>query len=139
MEYIEIGVDDMAALMTLQSEYKRAIGEALPTDEDARRLRAAIAERAICFYGCREEGRLVACCSISRTFSTFDYRVSGVFEDFYIVPERRHQGIARRLVRFARERSGVSTLTVGCADCDLPLYRALGFGIPLGNMLAFGD
>jgi len=28
---------------------------------------------------------------------------------------------------------------VGCADCDLQMYKAIGFGIPLGNMLAFGE
>ena len=33
--------------------------------------------------------------------------------------------------------SGVSTLTVGCAGCDLPLYQALGFRLALGNLLAF--
>jgi len=30
-------------------------------------------------------------------------------------------------------------LTVGCADCDVEMYRSLGFDIPLGNMLAFAD
>jgi hypothetical protein len=26
---------------------------------------------------------------------------------------------------------------VGCADCDVEMYKALGFCIPLGNMLAY--
>ena len=33
--------------------------------------------------------------------------------------------------------SGVGSLTVGCADCDVGMYQALGFSIPLGNMLAY--
>lgn len=45
--------------------------------------------------------------------------------------------VARALVRFAWKDSGVSSLTVGCADCDLPLYRALGFSLSLGNIQAF--
>ena len=64
-------------------------------------------------------------------------QTGGVFEDFYIVPEYRHKGIARQLVRFAYQESGVGSLTVGCADCDVKMYLSLGFTIPLGNLLAF--
>ena len=71
-------------------------------------------------------------------FSTFDYSASGVFEDFFILPEYRHRGIARKLVEYAYRESGVSSMTVGCADCDLEMYKALGFTIPLGNLLALG-
>ena len=136
-DFVEIGADRICELRKLQTEYKRAIGEPLPTDVDMESLRAALDERRICFYGCCAEGRLIACCSVARTYSTFDYGTGGVFEDFYIAPEYRHRGIARRLVRFAFERSGVSSLTVGCADCDVDMYRALGFGRALGNMLAY--
>ena len=62
-----------------------------------------------------------------------------MFEDFFIQPEYRHRGIARKLVAYAYEQSGVESLTVGCADCDMKMYEAIGFGIPLGNMLAFGE
>ena len=60
-----------------------------------------------------------------------------MFEDFYIVPAWRHRGIARELLRFAYRESGVSTMSVGSADCDEEMYRALGFAIPLGRLLAF--
>ena len=42
------------------------------------------------------------------------------------------------LVAYAFEQSEVSSLTVGCADCDVEMYQAIGFQIPLGNMLAYG-
>ena len=83
------------------------------------------------------EDRLIACCSITPTYSTFNYQIGGVFEDFYIVPEYRHRGIARQLVGFAYRESGVGSLTVGCADCDVKMYRSLGFTIPLGNLFTF--
>ena len=51
--------------------------------------------------------------------------------------EYRHQGIACSLVQFAYCESGVSSLTVGCVDCDAEMYKALGFSIPPGNLLAF--
>ena len=28
-------------------------------------------------------------------------------------------------------------MTVVCANCDVEMYRALGFRVPLGNMLAY--
>ena len=124
-------------LKRLQTEYKQAIGEDAPAEEDFIRLFRAIRDGQILFYGCCDQGRLVACCSVSRTFSTFNYLPGGVLEDFYIMPEYRHQGIARQLVRFAYRQSGVSSLTVGCADCDAGMYRAIGFSVPLGSMLAY--
>ena len=137
MTLLTLSEQDMASLWPLHCAYKQEIGEDTPTEQDRARLAEAIRNKQILFFGCREEGELVACCSVSVGFSTFDYRPSGVFEDFYILPARRHRGIARELVRFARRESGVRTLTVGCADFDLDMYRALGFTVPLGLLLAF--
>ena len=139
MEFRKLSAADMPGLETLQCAYKREIGEDAPSAEDFARLREAIEQGQIFFFGCLAEGELVACCSVSPTFSTFDYRRGGVFEDFYIVPAYRRRGIARKLVEFAVRESGVSSLTVGCADCDRDMYRALGFTVPLGNLLAFGE
>ncbi len=137
-EFLKLTAAHFEALKALQRAYKREIREDSPSDEDLDRLLPAMESGAILFYGCTVAGELAGCCSVSPGFSTFDYRRSGVFEDFYIRPEYRHRGIARNLVRFAYEHSGVSSLTVGCADCDTAMYQALGFSIPLGNLLAFG-
>jgi len=137
MEYRRIDVADMDELWMLQKAYKTEIGEDAP-DEDAReRLQSAMADGRISFFGAWDGEKLSGCCSVTKGFSTFNYARSGVLEDFYICPEYRHQGIARQLVRFAYDKSGVKSLTVGCADCDLPMYSAIGFTIPLGNLLAF--
>lgn len=137
MEYRRLTVSDMEALWALQTAYKREIGEDEPTAQDRERLQSAIEGEKILFYGAFGGASLIGCCSVTVGFSTFLYAPSGVFEDFYIRPADRHKGIAKALVQFAREDSGVSTLTVGCADCDLDMYKALGFTIPLGNLLAF--
>ena len=137
MEYIRVTTDHMAGLKMLQLGYKQEIGEDRPADENFDSLCEAIATGQIIFYGCRDEGRLIACCSITPAYSTFNYQMGGVLEDFYIVPEYRHRGIARQLVGFAYRESGVGSLTVGCADCDIKMYQSLGFTIPLGNLLAF--
>jgi len=139
MNFVKIETKDFEELKELQAAYKVEIGEETPTEEDFKRLYRAIENEEIAFYGCRMEGELVACCSISITFSTFNYERAGVFEDFYIKPEFRHKGIARKLVAFVWEQSGVGSLTVGCADCDVEMYKAIGFVIPLGNMLAFSE
>ncbi len=137
MQLIQLSEQNLSDLVPLQTAYKAEIGEPAPTPDDFARLGAALRDGLILFFACEEGGRLVGCCSITPGFSTFDYRRSGVFEDFYILPEYRHSGLARRLVRFAFAQSGVSSLTVGCADCDLAMYNALGFRQKIGNLLAY--
>lgn len=137
MNYSKLTVSDIDCLWALQTLYKAEIGEDAPEEDCKERLCAAIAKERILFFGAWEEGKLIGCCSVTVGFSTFCYQASGVFEDFYIRAEYRHKGIARQLVQFAYQQSGVASLTVGCADCDVPMYQALGFSIPLGNLLAF--
>ena len=137
MEYRRIGAPETDALWKLQELYKAEIGEEAPDPGARDRLAEALREGRILFFGAYDRGGLVGCCSVTVGFSTFDYRPCGVFEDFYLLPGFRHTGAARRLVELARRESGVSSLTVGCADCDLPMYRALGFSVPLGRLLAF--
>lgn len=137
MEYRRIDASQINALWELQRQYKAEIGEDAPDGAAKDRLAKAIGENRILFFGAWDGGALIGCCSVTVGFSTFDYQPSGVFEDFFVRPAYRHKGIARRLVRFAYRESGASTLTVGCADCDLAMYEALGFTVRLGNLLAF--
>ena len=137
MEIRRFTAGDMDRLWPLHTAYKEAIGEDAPTERDREALARAIADGAILFFGAWDGEEAVGCCSVTLGFSTFCYGPGGVFEDFFILPGFRHRGIARALVRFAREESGARSLTVGCADCDRPMYEALGFTVPLGNLLAF--
>ena len=139
MHFFTVTETEFNELIPLHAAYKREIGEEPPKEEELSHLLIAIKESAITFYGCREGERLIGCCSVSLTFSTFNYRTSGVFEDFYILPEYRKKGIARKLVRFAFKESGVGSLTVGCADCDRAMYSSLGFSVPLGNLMAYDE
>ena len=137
VEYHRIKESQTDALWELQILYKSEIGEDMPDEFSRGRLAEAIGKGQILFFGAWDGAALVGCCSITVGFSTFDYAPSGVFEDFYIRPEYRHRGIARKLVRVAYDDSGVSSLTVGCANCDIEMYQSLGFSIPLGNLRAF--
>lgn len=137
MEYRRIDASQINALWELQRQYKAEIGEDAPDGAAKDCLAKAISENRILFFGAWDGGALIGCCSVTVGFSTFDYQPSGVFEDFFVRPAYRHKGIARRLVRFAYRESGASTLAVGCADCDLAMYEALGFTVRLGNLLAF--
>ena len=137
MKFVKITTENFEELKKLQTAYKAEIGEDSPKTEEFQSLYQAIETEQIYFYGCICEERLVGCCSVCVTYSTFQYGKAGVFEDFYIAPAYRHQGIARQLAQFAFQTSGVGSLTVGCADCDLKMYQAIGFKIPLGNMLVF--
>ena len=135
--YRKIMPAEMEKLWELQRAYKAEIGENEPGKEDCVRLAAAMDKGQILFFGAWDGAVLAGCCSVTVGFSTFDYAPGGVFEDFYIRPAYRHRGIAPALVRFAYSESGVSSMTVGCADCDVEMYRALGFSVRLGNLLAF--
>ena len=137
MEYLRVTERQYEGLRELHAAYKREIGENAPSEEDFTRLFGAVDRGEILFFGCAEGDRLVGCCSVSPVFSTYDYGRSGLFEDFYILPEWRHSGIARELVRYAFRESGVSTLIVGSAECDRDMYVSLGFVTELGHMLAF--
>lgn len=137
MEYRRITETETGALWEIHRAYKAEIGEEAPGEADRERLEAAIRKDRIRFYGAWDGDVLAGCCSVTVGFSTFSYAASGVFEDFYIRPDCRHKGIARELVRLARTESGIQSLTVGCADCDVEMYRALGFTVRLGNLLAF--
>ncbi len=139
MEYRRINATEIDALWELQKQYKSEIDEDEPDDAAKNQLAEAIDRGLILFFGAWEEKKLVGCCSITVGFSTFDYMPSGVFEDFYICTDYRHRGIARQLVQFAYGESDVSSLTVGCADCDVEMYQSLGFSIQLGNLLAFAS
>ena len=138
MTYRKINASEIDALWELQKEYKAEIGEDEPDNTGKKNLADAISKETILFYGVWKENSLIGCCSVTVGFSTFDYMPSGVFEDFFIRSAYRHQGIARQLVEFAYRESGVSSLSVGCANCDVQVYQALGFTITLGNLLAFG-
>lgn len=123
---------DLPQLTALHLRYKKEIGEALPDEQALRRLGQAIETERILFFGCEEQGRLTGICSVTRGFSTFCYDTCGAFEDFYILPEARHRGIAQ-------QESGVKTLTVGCAPCDRAMYEAVGFRMKLGELLAWEE
>ena len=137
MDYERIDPSGIDRLWELQKAYKAEIGEDAPGEDGKNSLRFAIETGMIAFYGAFDGEKLIGCCSVTFGFSTFNYAKSGVFEDFYIRPEYRHRGIARELAGYAYRESGVFSLTVGCADCDAPMYRSLGFRIPLGNLLAY--
>ena len=137
MDFRRVNASSFEALWELQKLYKAEIGEDEPDPAAKERLSDAIISGRILFFGAFDGEALIGCCSVTVGFSTFDYMPSGVFEDFFILPEYRHKGTARRLLRFAYRESGVSSLTVGCADCDVQMYRSLGFTVELGNLLAF--
>lgn len=126
-------------LYKLENSFLSEIGEEPLTEEKKERLSAAVREGKIAFFLATRGTRAVGMCSVSPCFSTFACGEVGVFDDFYVEPPFRRRGAARRLSQAAqgwcRER-GMASLTVGCSAGDVGMYRALGFGLELGTMLA---
>ena len=143
MHYEKLNINDFSQFIELEQKYKKAIGESALADNQINNLKNAIQMNIIEFFIAKEHDKIVAICSISLIFSTFSCRLNGIFEDFYIIDEYRHKGIARDLTKYVFEtlRSrNISSLWVGCADIDLEMYKSLGFTIPLGNLLTWsGD
>ena len=132
--------EEVRIIKTLLDDYKAEIGEEALTEGQFSVLEKAILQKDIIFFVVKDEKALITMCSVSKTFSTFSCNYSGVFEDFYIVPEYRKRGIAKRLTEFVFDycsKNTISSLWVGCADCDLEMYKHLGFNIPLGNLLTW--
>lgn len=130
---------DSWQLYKLENSFLAEIGEELLTQEKKGRLSAAVREGKIAFFLAMRGTRAVGMCSVAPCFSTFACGETGVFDDFYVEPPFRRQGAARLLVNAAqdwcRER-GMASLTVGCCAGDVGMYRALGFELELGAMLA---
>ena len=78
-------------------------------------------------------------CSVAKCFSTFACTDTGVFDDFYIEPVFRKNGVARKLAQAAQDwckEKGLASLTVCSAPCDEGMYQALGFDVRLGSTFA---
>ncbi len=131
---------DITVLKALMDGYKTAIGEPCLTEKQYTALQNAVNAGHIHFFLARNKNCAVAMCSVSVTFSTFSCQFSGVFEDFYIIPEHRKKGLARELTAYVLDwcrQNQIRSLWVGSADCDVELYRKLGFDLALGNLLAW--
>lgn len=130
---------DNPEFIELENAYRKAIGEEILSEEQERNLRAAVMDGRITFFTAEHGSHTVGICSVSRCYSTFSCSDTAVFEDFYIRPDYRKKGIARRLSeeaqRWCRER-GIESITVCSAPCDEEMYRALGFTAVLGRTLA---
>lgn len=143
MEVLPLERADLWQLYHLQNSYKAEIGEEPLTDEDRERLTLAVEHGEITFLMARRLSRCVGMCSVSTLFSTYGCKTMAVFEDFYVEPAWRHKGTARLLTEAAQKwcgERGISSLWVGCANCDVPMYQDLGFDVPLGDLLTWaGD
>ena len=130
---------DYRTLSLLLNGFKNAVGEAPLNHLEWAELRNGIEEGRITYYIAWQGDRAVGVCSLCPTFSSFLCAPSGIFEDFYVVPDVRGTGVARALVQHARtvaEGWGAKTLTVTCAACDREMYQALGFTEPIGDTLS---
>lgn len=130
---------DTEELWELQNGFRHEIGEDLLSEKQRENLRKSIEQKRIVFFIAKRSDRPVGICSVAPCYSTFSCSENGVFDDFYVEPDFRKQGIARRLILAAQEwckTQGYASLTVGCADCDIGMYSALGFKMRLGTMLA---
>lgn len=136
----EMQEKDFSQLLPLLYKYKREIGEPPMTKAQQEALREEADGGRIRFFAAKRQTRVVGICSVCRIFSTYRCRDAGIFEDFYIEPVFRNQGVARRLTSHVQNicaNEGMVSLWVGCSPTDAPMYNALGFTTPLGKLLTW--
>lgn len=129
-------------LRKLENGYLSEIGGDILTEEKQKSLSRAIANGKITFFLAKRGCRSVGMCSVVTAFSAVTCADVGAFENFYVEPVFRKQGIARKLVNCAWQwcrEHGVSSLRVTCAPCDEKMYQMLGFHIHLGNTYTHAD
>lgn len=127
-------------LRKLMNGFLAEIGEECLSEEKQDRLQNAIRAGEIVFFLAKRGYRAVGVCSVATAFSTFQCGSVGIFDDFYVEPVFRRQGIARMLSKAAKDwcgERGIPSLTVTCAPCDEEMYRSLGFSSPLGEAFAY--
>lgn len=126
-------------LKKLENGFLAEIGEGPAPEERQARLSQAILEGKITFFLAKRGYRAVGMCSVATCFSTFTCQEIGLFDDFFIEPAFRRQGIARMLTQAAHSwcaQRGIPSLTVCCAPCDQAMYQSLGFDTQLGTTFA---
>lgn len=132
-------LSDPWQLRKLENGFLHEIGEGVLDDARMARLVDAVAQERIAFFLAKRGYRAVGMCSVSPCFSTLACTSIGVFDDFFVEPVFRRQGAAHLLAAAAQEwcrARGFASLTVGASEGDVAMYRALGFSVPLGQMLA---
>lgn len=128
----------LAELHALQADFARSIGEPVPDDDALERVTGAMDAGRITFLLARDEGAPVGMCSLTISFSTYRAAPFGIFDDFYVVPERRGRGVARALVNAAVAEAsahGCRSVLIGCSDGDVGMWKHFGFR-KIGNMMA---
>ncbi len=140
MDFKKAALENLDEVIEILREYKKSICEPPLTHGQIDSLETAIANENIFFFMAKVEGDVVGICSATIGFSTFRCTRIGIFEDFYITPEYRNRGIARKLSNYVfseMEDMGITSLWVGCPDVDVDKYKNLGFNIGLGNLLTW--
>ena len=126
---------DYRILSTMLNSFRTEVGQLPPTTEEWCRLRDAIEKDYIRYFIAYLDDAPVGLCSLCPYYSSIRSCPSAVFEDFYVRPEARSQGIARILVKYAADtvRSwGGRAMSVTCPPDDEAMYQALGFSDELG-------
>jgi len=134
-----LSIGEERQLVWLENSFLLEIGEEPLDAEKEKALDLAIREERIHFFVARNGERMAGMCSVAVCFSTFACGMVGIFDDFYVEPAFRGQGVARELARATQRwclEQGIPSLSVTCAPCDEAMYQALGFETPLGRTYA---
>ena len=135
-------MDKVENLEILMHEYKFSINEDKLDKKQFEKLKEAIKYKKIKFYTLNIDNNIIGMCSISYLYSTYKCESIGMFDDFYIKPDYRKKGYAKKLTKYVFEdmvKNNINSVMVGCSDMDLEMYKHIGFKMELGNLLTWDN
>lgn len=132
MNFRRLSVSDFEDIKKIQLAYKRAIHEAIPTQDGFLKLKLAIEQSRIEFFGAYDGDKLVAACSVAKVFSTFRYEDYATIEDLYVLTTYRGNKVSKDLLAFVKKETGM-VLSLTCQEEYTPFFRSLGFNYDLGE------
>ena len=112
-------------------------GEALGAAEISS-LYEAVSTDAVAFYAVKENGNLIAVCSVAIIYSATECTYAGMIENAYVLPLYRKRGLLRRLMEFANDvltKSGIEIMITQAYSTDEEIAKKLGFDTRMGVLM----
>ena len=139
-------MDEARVTPTLDAELRTFLSEIFPEWADIFKTRRAWHDAAPIFSAiAREQGNVIGHIGVvERTITTcwnWRYTVTS-FQGVSVAPDRRREGIARKLLDLAlaeSARRGYPFAVLFCREPLVPIYRSLGWRLPEDSMIMWKD
>ena len=135
----ELDYKDFNAVLPLIQLFKRSVNENELGKTQLSALSNAVSSGNIEFFIAKQEEEIIGICSVSLVFSTYTCSDVAIFDDLFVLENRRGRGISRKFINYVFEKlkeRGVSSVW-SCSKNNSEQLKSLGFNLMLGDLLAW--